>query len=455
MSKLEFRAAAAIGLLYIIRMLGLFMVLPVLPLLADSLSDATPFLIGIAMGVYGLSQAVLQIPLGLLSDKLGRKAVIAGGLIVFVIGSLVAGTADSVYGIIAGRFLQGCGAIASTLMALISDATRVENRSKAMAMVGMSIGASFGISLVIGPLINEHAGWQGVFLFSAASGIAGLLVLFGVVPSIRLPVKNPEVNINPARFGEIISDGRLLIVTLGVFMLHYLLMSSFLAFPHLFRLTGEIADSEHHLIYFWTLFSTFVLMGPFMWLSDKPGMAKPMLAVFITLLAAALLVMANAMTFYPVIAGLVLFFMGFNLMEVLLPSTVSKIAPAGGRGTAMGIYSTAQFAGAFAGGAVGGLLMQQWDISHLMYFNAGVCGVWFLLTVTMKQPGNYSTRIVQISPDDELTDKERTDALLSVNGVVDVVVLEKEALAYLKVDEDKFDDSALAGMGFRRETATA
>ncbi|MBD3646836.1 MAG: MFS transporter, partial [Pseudomonadales bacterium] len=171
MDRLELRAAASIGLLYVIRMLGLFMVLPVLPLLGPDLESATPALVGLALGIYGLSQACLQIPLGLVSDRIGRKPVIVGGLLIFVVGSIVAGLSESIYGVIAGRLLQGCGAVASTLLALMSDLTRIDQRSKSMAIIGMSIGGSFGVSLILGPLISNHFGLSGVFWFGAWAGL--------------------------------------------------------------------------------------------------------------------------------------------------------------------------------------------------------------------------------------------------------------------------------------------
>ena len=183
MNNQEFRAAIAIAVLFLVRMLGLFTILPVLPLVADELVSSTPFLIGVALGVYGLSQAVLQIPLGLASDRFSRKAVITFGLLIFIFGSLVAAMSESIYGVILGRFLQGCGAIASTLFALVSDVTRIEQRSKAMAVIGVGISMSFGISLVLGPIIAESFGVNGVFAFSVLIGLVGLIILWTVVPT--------------------------------------------------------------------------------------------------------------------------------------------------------------------------------------------------------------------------------------------------------------------------------
>ncbi|MEX2487959.1 MAG: MFS transporter [Pseudomonadales bacterium] len=451
MDKLEIRTAASIGLLYVIRMLGLFMVLPVLPLLGPELEAATPALIGIALGIYGLSQACLQIPLGLASDRYGRKSIIVAGLAVFVVGSIVAGMSDHVYGVIAGRFLQGCGAIASTLMALMSDLTRVHHRSKSMAIIGMSIGASFAVSLILGPLLASKFGLAGVFNFAAVAGLAGIGVVLFLIPTPQFHTHNLDSVLSSSRLGQVLADKSLLAADFSIFMVHYLLMSSFIAFPLLMRGTGIIEDSDHHYVYLGVLLVTFVLMGPLMWLSDKNEYIKPMLVAMVVILAVSLVLLANFTGVYGVLAAMMLFFMAFNLLEVILPSLVSKISPAGARGTAMGIYSTGQFLGVFAGGALGGLLLSWWEISHLMYVNAAMCGLWFLVTVTMKRPADMSGFTVQIPEELDDDAKGLSEALSSVEGVLDVVVIEKEHIAYLKVDNNRFHSDALEPLGFNRQ----
>ena len=379
MDRDELQATLSIALLYVVRMLGLFMVLPVLPLLVDEIAESTPFLIGIALGIYGLSQALLQIPMGLASDRWGRKTIIVGGLLIFIFGSLVAAFGENIYQIIIGRFLQGCGAIASTLLALLSDVTREKNRSKAMAIVGMSIGASFGISLVAGPWINGIFGLSGIFLGTAMAGILGLGILLLMVPTPATGTYHPDTQLDPGRIWEVIGQAGLGVIILGIFVLHFLLMSSFLVFPHLMQGTGEIQTTDHHLVYFSILAITFLLMGPFMWLSDRDGFAKILMLTMIIFFVISSLVLSQYRTFYPVMAAMVLFFMAFNLMEVILPAVISKLAPAGSRGTAMGIYSTAQFAGAFAGGAIGGYIIDMWEIADLMYVNVSICLLWFIV----------------------------------------------------------------------------
>jgi|TARA_B110000503_G_scaffold142724_1_gene240574 MFS family permease len=443
MNKQELRAAISIGLLYVIRMLGLFMILPVLPAVGADLALATPLLIGLALGVYGLSQAVLQIPMGLLSDKFGRKPVILAGLLMFIFGSLVAANADTIIGVIVGRLLQGCGAIASALLALLSDVTRVDQRSKAMAIVGISIGLSFAVALVAGPLVFVQAGLSGIFYFAAISGVLGIVVLFTLIPDAKVAVRNPEIGLRPERLLEITASPDLRRMVLGVFMLHYLLMSGFLVFPALLAGTGEIQTSDHSLVYFGLLLTTFVLMGPFMWLSDKPALTKAMLLLMIGGFAVSMLLFVNVVNLYPVLISMAIFFMAFNLLEVILPALVSRSAPAGARGTAMGIYSTGQFAGAFAGGALGGLLLSTGDMTYLLYVNTALCMGWLLISLKLKKTGNLGSQVFHLDHLAQLSAKEVADTLLSVKGVMDVVLLEGEKVAYLKINKDQLDTNAL------------
>lgn len=447
MNRSELRTIASIGLLYVVRMLGLFMVLPVLPLVsADQLHHITPFLVGVAIGAYGLSQALLQIPLGLLSDRVGRKPVIFGGLAMFVIGSLVAGLSTNIYGVIAGRFLQGCGAIASTLLALVSDVTRVEHRTKAMAGIGISIGLSFGVALIVGPFVYHVGGISGVFLFSAVAGVFGIVVVATLVPTPTVRSHNPQTGVSINLIGDVLGSKDLRRTQVGVFMLQYMLMSSFIAFPIVMRRTGQITDAEHYVIYFWLVLITFIVMGPFMHLSDKPRYTKPMMLSMIGLFLASALLLAGVRDYYPVLASLVVFFMAFNLLEVIMPALVSKLSAARARGTAMGVYSTCQFAGGFVGGTLGGFIVSRWDITYLMYFNALICALWLLYATGLARPGNFRTVACRLSGTGQLSTSEIVDALLSVPGVLDVAWLAEERLAYLKVDGDTYDEGRLAAL---------
>jgi MFS family permease len=385
MNSQEIKATFSIGSLYVVRMLGLFMVLPVLPLMADSIAGATPFLIGLALGAYGLSQALLQIPMGIWSDRLGRKTVIIAGLLVFILGSVIAGLSESIYGIIVGRLLQGCGAIASSLLALVGDVTAPNNRTKAMAIVGMSIGASFGIALVLGPFLSVKCGLSGLFLITALLGALGVLVALTFPGETQAPRRDVW---DLAGFRQVLKDANLTRVTLGVFALHYLLMSSFVAFPLLMASTGQIPAESHHFYYLGLLVVTFVLMGPLMRMADKPGRALPIALAMIAAFTIANVVLALDHHFYGVMLGMALFFMAFNLLEVVLPAMLSRIAPGSYRGSAMGVYSSAQFAGAFFGGAMGGLIAGGWQITYVLWVNALICVAWFLFTMGLNEPGD-------------------------------------------------------------------
>mgnify|MGYP006133149027 CR=1 FL=1 len=444
MNSQELRAALAIGLLYIIRMLGLFMLLPVLPLVGNELPFATPLLIGLALGVYGLTQALLQIPMGLMSDRWGRKPVILAGLLLFIAGSLVAASASTIYGVIFGRLLQGCGAIASSLLALVSDVTRIDQRSKAMAIIGISIATSFAVALVTGPLLLDYAGLSGLFMFSAVTGVLGIVVLFGLIPTPRVLVRNLDSSLTRDRVQEVIRNTDLQKMTLGVFMLHYLLMSGFLVFPVLLIATGEFDATDFSGVYLGLLVATFVLMGPCMWLADRSGFAKGMLLGMIGLFAVSMLLFATVSSTILVLASMMLFFMAFNLLEVIMPALLSRAAPAGARGTAMGVYSTAQFAGAFAGGAVGGLILSMGEITHLLYFNAMACVIWFATSWHLKKTGNLASKVFHLGQNQDLSANAVADALLSLDGVLDVVFVDDDNIAYLKIDKDRLDENALA-----------
>ena len=447
MNRQEVQTAASIGLLYLVRMLGLFMVLPVLPIAGRELALATPALIGLALGIYGLSQAVLQIPMGLMSDRFGRKNVILAGLCMFIAGSLVAAFSESIYGVIAGRFLQGCGAIASSLLALMSDLTRIDHRSKSMAIIGMSIGASFGLALVLGPLVYSFFGLKGVFLFAALAGVSGILVLLTLIPVPKVRTRNLETMLHMDRIRSVLRDSGLMRINAGIFMVHYLLMASFIAFPLILEATGNILPGKHYAYYFVMLLLSFVLMTPFMWLSDKAQYANPMLLVAILICMLSLVLLGGSGNYYIVLVAMTLFFMAFNLLEVMLPARISKMAAAGTRGTAMGVYSSAQFAGIFAGGTVGGLILSYSDISTLMYANATLCSLWLVLSFGLPKLGDIASRTYCYDESSVLSANQILERLLSIQGVIDVVLIEEEKIAYLKVDNAAFDDGELAMIG--------
>jgi predicted MFS family arabinose efflux permease len=380
MSAQERRTVGSLALLYCFRMLGLFMVLPLLALYAADLPGATPSLIGLAVGVYGLTQALLQIPLSWLSDLLGRKPIIVAGLLLFALGSVIAAMADSVGGIILGRTLQGAGAIAGTVMAMVADLTREEQRTKAMAVVGMSIGLSFAVALVLGPLVASWGNLATVFWFTAVLAVAGIGIVVYIVPTP--PAFDPQHSNRQPRLqliGQSLGDPVLLRLNLGVFVLHFILTASFLVVPGLLEQSFGIDRERHWLVYLPVLLLSLAGMAPLMILAERYGRLRQMMLLGITLVFAAVVTLdmvSNSLLFY---GGLWLFFVGFNYLEATLPSLLSKSVSGDSKGTAMGVYSTCQFLGAFAGGAGGGWLLQHLGPYALTGASLFLVAIWWVI----------------------------------------------------------------------------
>ncbi len=442
MTGLEIRATASVSFLYMVRMFGLFMVLPVLPLVAESYAGATLALTGLALGIYGLSQGLLQIPFGLLSDRIGRKPVLYLGLVLFIAGSALAATAETIGWLIAARLLQGCGAIAGTLLALMSDLTRVNVRTTAMAFVGISIGASFGLSLIAGPWLNTMIGLSGVFLLNAGLGVVGILVVALLVPTPAHARVNLDNAVIPADIARLITRPDIAALCASILIAHHLLMSGFLAFPRLL-VQGGYAEDVHHFIYLALLGGTFLLMGPVMRLGSRPRYTKGVLLGVIALATASLALLGGQYVGAVVLLALGGFFMAFNLVEVVLPAQLTRAAPAGQRGTAAGIFSAFQFGGVFTGGAVGGLLIQAWGDVALLYVNAGLAAVWFLLVSRGLTVQDVSGRVVEIPDPSSDRAHSLVNALSSIEGIDDVVFVESEGLAYLKIDNALFVEDGL------------
>ncbi|MDZ7854137.1 MAG: MFS transporter [Halomonas sp.] len=455
----ERRAITGLAGLYATRMLGLFMVLPVLALYADDLRGSTPLLVGLALGIYGLTQAVLQIPFGLLSDRLGRKPVIAGGLLLFLLGSVVAAGADSIGGVILGRCLQGSGAVAAAIMALLADQTREQVRTAAMATIGLSIGVAFAVAMVLGPWLAASFGLAGVFWFTAALAVLGLAVLWKLVPPAPRRLRHRDVGIDRDQLRGILARGDLWRLDISIFALHLVLMAIFVAVP--FRLLeAGIAVERHGLTYLSIMLLAFVAMVPLVIIAEKRRRMKAMCLSAITGITLSLFGLAGLGEGVPALFGwLLLFFIAFNLLEATLPSMLSKLAPAGAKGTAMGIYSTSQFLGAFLGGVLGGALVQQWGLSAV-FIGCGLVGLaWLAVMAGMAPPRHLTSEVVA------LDDSEQDDALdtlmarfAEVAGVEDVLVVPEERVAYLKVDRQRLDEQALArltGTGSRNHHSGA
>lgn len=332
MSGSETRAAGGLALVFAFRMLGMFMVLPVLATYGMELQGSTPALIGLAIGAYGLTQALLQIPFGMLSDRIGRRPVIYVGLLIFAAGSLLAANADSIYGVIAGRILQGAGAISAAVMALLSDLTREQHRTKAMAMVGMSIGLSFAVAMVVGPLLTRAFGLSGLFLATAAMALLGIVIVAGMVPGSAGPLQHRESGVAKQALLPTLKHADLLRLDFGILVLHAILMASFIALPLALVEQGGLAKEEHWWVYLTALLVGFFGMLPFIIYGEKKRRMKQVLLGAVTvLLLCELFFWWFGSSLRALVLGTVVFFTAFNLLEASLPSLISKVAPAGAR----------------------------------------------------------------------------------------------------------------------------
>jgi MFS family permease len=384
MQPQEFRATASLALVFSVRLLGLFMVYPVFAAYAGGLSDANPYLIGEALGIYGLTQGLLQIPFGLLSDKFGRKPMIVIGLLLFAAGSVVAAYSTSISGIIFGRALQGAGAVGSVILAMLADLTSEESRTKSMAMVGITIGGSFLIALVIGPIIASFVGVTGLFWLMAVLGLAGIAIVVFLVPTPRLLEVHRDAETVPSAFGAVLRNRALLRLDIGIFVLHAMLTAMFLVVPDLLRTTLNLAPDSDWMIYLPVLLVSVIIMGAALGLERRQRGQSVFIGAIVALAASNALIIAGGGNAIMLIAALVIFFSAFNVLEATLPSLVSKTAPAAHKGTALGVYSSLQFLGIFAGGAVGGWLNQNSGSGGVFTFTIALALLWLIATLLLR-----------------------------------------------------------------------
>lgn len=378
-TALERRAVLGLASLYCLRMLGLFMVLPLFAVYTQELAGSNVASIGIALGAYGLTQAVLQVPLGWLSDKIGRKPVILAGLSLLVFGSVVAAAADTLMGLAIGRLLQGSGAIASATMALAADYTRIEQRTKASAIIGASIGISFALALVLGPVLAAWGGLPRVFESTAVMGALGLLVVIFWLPATPQLSDGGRAHIaDRERLGEALWGRGLGILYASIFCLHLLLMAAFTAIPAVMTQQVGLAPAHHAWMYIATLCGALPGVALLIRRRHELEDPRPLLALTVVLTVIGLVIALWAASLTALGLGLVLFFAGFTALETILPALVSIFAPISLRGTAMGIFASAQFLGVFTGGVLGGSALYLGGALGLVTVLAGLTAIWLV-----------------------------------------------------------------------------
>lgn len=439
MTAPERRATASLAGIYALRMLGLFMILPVLSLFATQVEGATPALIGLAMSIYGLPQLLLQIPFGLLSDRYGRKKIIVIGLLLFLAGSVIAAFSTHIHGILLGRALQGAGAVSSAIMALVADLTQEVHRTKAMAVIGVSIGLSFGVGMVLGPIISHWGGLQSVFLTTAVLTGLAILALLYAVPNPKQSKMHRDAEFVPAQMVDALKNPELLRLDYGICVLHLVLMAIFVVVPTLMRDAG-LASGQQWLVYLPVFVLSMAVAVPFIIIAEKKRRMKPVFigAIAVLALAVALLALAPMQqSLVAIIACLWLFFCGFNLLEATLPSLISKTAPGDLKGTAMGAYSSSQFFGLFMGGLIGGWVNGEFGVAAVFVICALLLMTWLLLSLTMKPPRYLANLLVSVTHLSERQANQLAVQLLTVAGVAEVILHYDEAVAYLKVDSQQ------------------
>ncbi len=441
MSPAELRATIGLAGVYGLRMFGLFIILPVFAFYAEDLPGGNNYtLIGIALGAYGLTQAILQIPFGWLSDRIGRKPVIYMGLILFAIGSLIAALAIDIYWVILGRIIQGAGAISAAVMALAADLTREEHRTKAMATIGMTIGTVFAISLIVAPVLNQWIGVPGIFAMTGVLALLAMIVVKKIIPDPQISRFHSDTEASAASFGSVLRDTQLLRLNYGIFALHATLMGLWLVVPLTLRQAGMEAN-DHWQIYLPVLLLSIVLIIPAIIYAEKRAQLKFVFIAAIALLLIGQVLLAIAFdSIWGTAIALLVFFTAFNLLEASLPSLISKIAPVGAKGTAIGIYSSTQFLGAFVGAAVGGYLFGNFGSYALYTFCGLLLVVWLILAVTMKAPAAVRSKMYHVQEMDSNKSIELSRALAAISGVHEALVLVNERVAYLKVDMKGFDE---------------
>ena len=437
MTRQELRAGLSLASIFALRMLGLFLILPVFALAAQKLPGGDNLtLVGVALGIYGLTQAALQLPFGMASDRYGRKKVIVIGLLIFAAGSFMAAAAPDIWWTIVGRALQGAGAISAAVTALAADLTREQHRTKVMALIGSSIGLMFALSLVAAPALNAVIGLHGIFILTGLLALAAILLVAKVVPD---PPPAGHHDHAPVGFMDVLLNPQLMRLNFGILTLHFIQMAMFVVVPGALVATGDLPVNEHWKVYLPVVLASFVLMLPPIFYAERRARIKPVFvgSVLVLLLAQGGFLYGSGL-FNALVANLVVFFVVFNILEASLPSLVSRIAPPQAKGTALGIYNTTQSLGLFLGGAVGGVLAKHYGAAGVFGVGIALALIWLVIAVTMQAPSVVALREFCIQPQVDL--ENLRERLAGLPGVREAVVEPEKRMAYLKVNLERWDE---------------
>jgi len=438
MNALERRSTFALSSIFALRMLGLFMIIPVFSVAGQTYEYATPALLGLAVGIYGLTQAILQIPFSLIADRYSRKPLVVFGLLLFALGGAIAAMSDTIYGVIIGRAIAGGGAVSAVVMALLADVTREENRMKAMATMGMSIGVSFAVAFSLGPWLTGLVGISGLFWVTTIMGLAAISMLL-LVPKVTRHHRNFDQGYL-AQLKQVLKMGDLNRLHVSVFSLHLLLTAMFIYVPSQLIDFAKIPLNSHGWVYLPLLVISLFFAFPSIVLAEK---YRKMRGIFLTAIGGIILGLGILIfgfeSKYILLTGLGLFFIAFNVMEALLPSWLSKAAPIQSKATAMGVNASSQFLGAFFGGVTGGQLLLLNNTALGWSILTGLAIIWLLISFGLAQPRYLSSMVLRL-PEHKQTD-EWTSQLLAIRGIEEVVVMSDQQVAYVKVDKQQIDDA--------------
>lgn len=428
-----------------LRFFGLFIVLPILSVYALQMPDATPFLAGLAVGGYAATQALFQVPFGVISDKFGRKPILFIGLVIFIIGSLIAALSDSIYMLLIGRFLQGAGAIGSVVSAMVADLVKEEQRPHAMAIMGGTIALSFAAAMLIAPTVGPVWGYDKLFWITAILSVVAMIILFTSVPNP--PTIVHTYSQKESKFKEVFKDKSLVRMYI-TFLFHSSIMTmAFFIIPVV--MTSSLSSGgfgwahiELWKVYFPAMIFGFFAMAPAAIFGEKYGKGKEIFMISVAIILFGFLAMGFATAPWLFVIGVVLFFIGFNMFEPLLQSFVAKFAKVHQKGAALGVANTFAYTGIFLGGLLAGWIMQHYDRITLALVVAVLCIIWFIWVATMSSPNNRGNVYLPL----DIFDREKVHALTQHEAIVESYVNETEQIAVVKYDKDLIDEDEVRGM---------